>query len=111
MWNKLVDGNYVTDNYVSTPSKTTYSAPLPRCTYPFQVMVPTLNRRTGPGPGYPIAGTLSNGALGWVTCQRSGSRVGTTSVWNMLDDGTIVTDLYLATPSKTTTTRRFLAAE
>ena len=102
VWNKLADGNYVTDNYISTPSKTTYSAPLPRCTYPFQVTVPTLNRRTGPGPRYSISGTLSNGALGWVTCQRSGSKVGTTSVWDKLDDGTYVTDFYLATPSKTT---------
>ena len=102
MWNKLADGNYVTDNYISTPSKTTYSAPLPRCTYPFQVTVPTLNRRTGPGPRYSISGTMSNGALGWVTCQRSCSKVGTTSVWDKLDDGTYVTDFYLATPSKTT---------
>ena len=102
VWNKLADGNYVTDNYISTPSKTSYSAPLPRCTYPFQVTVPTLNRRTGPGPRYPISGTLSNGALGWVTCQRSGSKVGTTSVWDKLDDGRYVTDFYLATPSKTT---------
>ena len=102
VWNKLADGNYVTDNYISTPSKTSYSAPLPRCSYPFQVTVPKLNRRTGPGPRYPISGTLSNGALGWVTCQRSGSKVGTTSVWDRLDDGKYVTDLYLATPSKTT---------
>src|SRR5215207_3587384 len=36
VWNKLDDGNYVSDYYVSTPSKATYSAPLPRCTYPFQ---------------------------------------------------------------------------
>ena len=102
VWNKLADGNYVSDNYISTPSKTTYSAPLPRCSYPFQVMVPTLNRRTGPGPRYRISGTLSNGALGWVTCQRSGSKVGTTSVWDKVDDGTYLTDLYLATPSKST---------
>ena len=102
VWSKLTDGTYVTDYYLSTPSNTTYSAPLPRCTYPFQVVVPTLNRRTGPGPRYPISGTLSNGALGWVTCQRSGSKVGMTAVWDRLDDGKYVTDFYLATPSKTT---------
>ncbi len=39
VWNKLSDGNYVSDYYVSTPSQTTYSAPLPRCTYPYQVTV------------------------------------------------------------------------
>jgi uncharacterized protein YraI len=102
VWNKLADGNYVTDYYVSTPSDTSYSAPLPRCTYPFQVTIPTLNKRTGPGSRYPISGTLSNGALAWVTCQRYGSTVGTTSLWDQLDDGTYVTDFYLATPSNTT---------
>lgn len=102
VWNKLTDGNYVSDYYVSTPSNTSYSAPLPRCTYPFQVTIPTLNKRAGPGPSYAISGTLPAGALGWVTCQRPGSKVGTTSVWDKLDDGTYVSDFYLATPSKTT---------
>jgi uncharacterized protein YraI len=101
VWNKLTDGNYVSDYYVSTPSNTGYSAPLPRCAYPFQVTIPTLNKRIGPGPSYAITGTLRSGALGWVTCQRSGSTVGTTSVWDKLDDGKYVSDFYLATPSKT----------
>jgi uncharacterized protein YraI len=101
VWNKLTDGNYVSDHYVSTPSNTGYSAPLPRCAYPFQVTIPTLNKRIGPGPSYAITGTLRSGALGWVTCQRSGSTVGTTSVWDKLDDGKYVSDFYLATPSKT----------
>ena len=102
VWNKLADGNYVSDYYVSTPSKTGYTAPLPRCTYPFQVTIPTLNKRTGPGPSYAITGTLRGGGLAWVTCQRPGSTVGTTSVWDRLDDGTYVSDYYLATQSKTT---------
>jgi uncharacterized protein YraI len=102
VWNKLADGNYVTDYYVSTPSKTGYSAPLPRCAYPFQVTIPVLNRRTGPGARYAITGTLPGGAVGWATCQRSGSTVGTTSIWDRLDDGTYVSDYFLATPSKTT---------
>jgi uncharacterized protein YraI len=102
VWDKLADGNYVSDYYVGTPSKTNYSAPLPRCSYPFQVTIPTLNRRTGPGRSYAITGTLRGGALGWVTCQHTGSMVGTTSVWDRLDDGIYVSDYYLATPSKTT---------
>jgi uncharacterized protein YraI len=102
VWNKLSDGSYVTDYYVSTPSNTSYSPPLPRCTYPFQVTIPTLNKRTGPGASYAITGTLPGGALGWVTCQRSGSTVATTSVWNRLDDGRYVSDHYLDTPGKTT---------
>ena len=31
VWDKLPDGTYVTDYYLSTPSKTGYSAPLARC--------------------------------------------------------------------------------
>ena len=74
-----------------------------RCAYPFQVTAAvTLNKRTGPGSSYAISGTLPSGALGWVSCQRSGSKVGTTAVWDRLDDGTYVSDYYLATPSKTT---------
>jgi uncharacterized protein YraI len=102
VWNKLTDGNYVSDYYVSTSSNTTYSPPLPRCTHPFQVTTATLNKRTGPGSSYAISGTLPSGALGWLTCQRPGSKVGTTSVWDKLDDGTYVSDSYLATPSTTT---------
>jgi uncharacterized protein YraI len=102
VWNKLTDGNYVSDYYVSTPSNTGYSGPLPRCTYLFQVTIPTLNKRTGPGASHAISGTLPGGALGWVRCQRAGSKVGTTSVWDRLDDGTYVSDFYLATPGKTT---------
>ena len=102
VWNKLTDGNYVSDYYVNTPSNTTYSAPLPRCTYPFQVTIPTLNKRSGPGSRFAISGTFPGGSLGWVSCQRLGSKVATTSVWDKLDDGTYVSDYYLATPSKTT---------
>ena len=103
VWNKLTDDNYVSDYYVSTLSNTTYSAPLPRCTYPFQVTTATtLNKRTGPGSNHTISGTFPGGALGWVTCQRPGSSVGTTSIWDRLEDGKYVSDLYLATPSKTT---------
>ena len=102
VWNKLTDGSYVSDYYVSTPSKTGYSAPLPLCTYPFQVTIPILNKRTGPGSRYAISNTMPGGALAWVSCQRRGSRVATTSVWDGLDDGEYVSDYYLATPGKTT---------
>ncbi|MGB8649903.1 MAG: glycoside hydrolase domain-containing protein [Mycobacteriales bacterium] len=102
VWDKLTDGSYVTDYYVSTTSKTTYSAPLARCAYPAQVTAPDgLSERTGPGAGYPAVGTLPGGALAWVVCQRAGSRVGTTSVWDRLDDGRWVSDHYVATRSAT----------
>jgi uncharacterized protein YraI len=106
VWDKMTDGNYVTDYYVSTPSQTGYSAPLPRCFYPYQVTsADALNSRTGPGTSYPVAGQLPSGALAWVHCQRAGSTVGSTSVWDRLDNGRWVSDYYVATPSNTTYSR------
>lgn len=31
VWDRLDNGHYVSDHYVSTPSGTTYSKPVPRC--------------------------------------------------------------------------------
>ena len=102
VWDKLTTGSYVTDYYVSTPSNTGYSAPLPRCAYPFQVTVAgALNEHTGPGVSYPVKGSLAAGALAWVTCQHAGSKVGTTSVWDKLTNGRWVTDYYVSTLNKT----------
>ncbi|MET7615347.1 glycoside hydrolase domain-containing protein [Streptomyces sp. NPDC005408] len=101
VWDKLTDGTYVTDYYVSTPSKTTYSAPLPRCTYPYQTSA-TLAEHTGAGTSSSVGGTSPNGSLAWVVCQKSGSAVGTTKIWDRLDNGRYVTDYYVATPSNTT---------
>ena len=102
VWDKLSDGTYVTDHYVNTPSNTTYSAPLPRCTFPFQVTASdVLNERTGPGAGF-AAGTIPTGGLAWIACQASGSQVGRTSVWDRLTDGRWVSDHYVATPNRST---------
>jgi uncharacterized protein YraI len=106
VWDKLADGTYVTDSYVSTPSKTGYSAPLPRCAYPYQVTNSAgLNERSGPGTSYPVSAQLPFAALASVVCQQAGSATGTTPVWDELQNGLWVTDLYLATPSKTTYSR------
>jgi len=103
VWDKLADGTYVTDFYVSTPSNTGYSAPLPRCAYPYQVTAAGgLHERTGPGTSYPSAGLLPNGALAWVTCQQAGGMIGTTRIWDKLTNGRWVTDYLVATPSNTT---------
>ncbi|WP_116947659.1 glycoside hydrolase domain-containing protein [Jiangella endophytica] len=104
VWNRLTDGSWVTDYYVSTPSNTTYSSPLPKCTYPGPVTSTTpLAARTGPGTSYPAAGAaLPRGALAWVMCQRAGSLVGTSRVWNRLDDGRWVSDYYVGNRSATT---------
>ncbi len=105
VWDRLTDGSFVTDYRVSTPSKTGYSAALPRCMYPYQVTAAGgLNEHTGPGVSYPVTGALPGGALGWVTCQQAGSKTGTSRVWDKLRDGHWVPDYYLATPSKTSYT-------
>jgi Domain of unknown function (DUF1906) len=103
VWDELTDGTYVTDSYVSTPSKTGYSAPLPRCGYPYEVTAsPSVNERDGAGTSHPVAGQLPDGALAWVVCQKAGSAVKKTRVWDRLQDGHWVSDYYVATPSKTT---------
>jgi LasA protease len=61
----------------------------------------TLNKRSGPGTGYSIVGTLQDGTTATVSCSASGTshagRWGSTSVWDKLTDGTWVSDAYLYT--------------
>ncbi|MEU2613719.1 peptidase M23 [Micromonospora sp. NPDC007271] len=58
----------------------------------------TVNRRTGPGTGYGIAGSVADGATVTVACSANGTthsgRWGTTALWNKLTDGTWVSDAY-----------------
>jgi uncharacterized protein YraI len=104
VWDRLADGSWVSDLYVSTASNTTFSYPLLRCTYPGQVTSTTpLNARSGPGASYPVKGAaLQPGALAYVMCQRKGSKVGSTAVWNKLADGRWVSDFFVADRSNTT---------
>jgi len=103
LWDKLTSGWYLPDYYVSTPSNTGYSPPLPRCMYPFQVTAAGgLSERTGPGASHPVRGTLAAGALAWVTCQGPGSRVGTTAVWDELTNARWVSDYYVSSFNKKT---------
>lgn len=101
VWNKLTKGVYVSGAHLSTPSKKRFSAPLPRCGYPYQITAPDgLNKRTGPGTSYDTAGRLPPGSLVRVTCQRKGKNIFGNRVWNKLHDGTWVSDYYVATPGK-----------
>ena len=105
VWDQLTNGTYVTDYFVRTPNKPGYSPPIPGCSLPFQTTINNLTRRHGPGtPRTTCPGRLPIGSLAWVTCQRAGTKVGTTSVWNRLSDGSWVTDYYVATASNTTYT-------
>lgn len=102
VWDKLTDGTYVSDLYISTLSKTGYSTPLPRCAYPYQATgSPVLDERSGPGTSNPVLGQVPYGALAWVVCQHAGSATGTTRVWDELRDSGWVSDFYVSTPSKT----------
>jgi uncharacterized protein YraI len=102
VWDKLNDGSYVTDYYISTPSDTGYSAPVTRCRYPYQVTAASgANERSGPGVSHPITGRLPAGSLAWLFCQRAGSAVGGTRIWDKIDSRHWVSDKYVATPGTT----------
>lgn len=61
----------------------------------------SVNRRTGPGTGYALAGTAADGDTVSVACSATGTthtgRWGTTDLWNRLTDGTWVSDAYTYT--------------
>jgi len=54
-----------------------------------------------PGRSYPVTGELPSGALAWVVCQQTGSRVANTRVWDKISYRHWVSDHYVATPSRT----------
>ncbi|MFE7505586.1 glycoside hydrolase domain-containing protein [Promicromonospora sp. NPDC057488] len=103
VWDRLTNGAWVSDRFVSTPSSTGFTSVLPRCAYPGQVTVGMLTARTGPGTSYPAAGSpLPRGALAYVTCQKVGTLIRTSRVWNQLRNGTWVSDYYVSNRSSTT---------
>lgn len=104
VWDKLIDGTYVTDYYVSTPSNTGYSPPLTPCRYAYQVTA-AVNQRSGPGASYAVTGSLPAGSLAWVSCQKAGSLVGGTRIWDKISYQHWVSDYYVATPSSTSYSR------
>jgi LasA protease len=61
----------------------------------------TVNKRSGPGTGYPVAGTIQDGSTVSVACSANGTshsgRWGATSLWNRLTDGTWISDVFLYT--------------
>ncbi|MEU9578739.1 M23 family metallopeptidase [Streptomyces chilikensis] len=61
----------------------------------------SVNKRSGPGTGYAVVGSVADGAIVTVSCSRNGTthegRFGATSLWNRLSDGTWISDAYLWT--------------
>ena len=60
-----------------------------------------LNKRSGPGTGYPTVGSVTDGTTLNIACSAYGTshtgRWGTTSLWNRLTDGTWVSDAFMWT--------------
>lgn len=106
VWDKLAGGSYVPDARTSTPGGPGFTRALPRCRYAFQVRaLAGAPVRSGPNSARPVVAALPSGALARVVCQRRGSTVGPTDVWDRLRDGRWVSDRHLATPSRTGFTR------
>lgn len=98
VWDKLGTGVYVPDAFVGTPARSGFSRRIPRCRYAYQVNAGAgAPVHTRPRASGRVLGTLPDGALARVVCQRSGSRVGRTTVWNKLGDGRWVSDRHVAT--------------
>jgi LasA protease len=61
----------------------------------------SLTRRSGPGVGYAVVGSVADGATVTISCSANGTshtgRYGTTALWNRLTDGSWVSDAYLWT--------------
>lgn len=61
----------------------------------------SVNRRSGPGVGYAVVGSVADGATVSIACSANGTshtgRWGTTSLWNRLTDGSWVSDAFVYT--------------
>ncbi|WDZ83552.1 peptidase M23 [Micromonospora cathayae] len=61
----------------------------------------TVNRRSGPGTGYGVVGSVADGATVSIACSANGTthtgRWGATALWNRLTDGSWISDAYLWT--------------
>src|SRR5262245_10936733 len=76
-------------------------APVGSVAYPYRVTANGLRARAGPGTSHSVAGVLPRGAAIRVVCRTHGTKIGTTSIWDKLTDGSYVSDFYVSTPART----------
>jgi hypothetical protein len=77
-------------------------APVATVARSFRVTARTgLNARSAPSTSSAVERTYASGAGVSVVCQAMGQKIGPTSVWSRLTNGTWVTDYYLSTPAST----------
>jgi hypothetical protein len=127
IWDKLADGNWVTDYYTTTPNFNAFSPPIPQCaaaapptttpptdnppvttppapppTYRYAVVGTGgigLNERQGPSASGPVLASDAEGAPLDIVCQSTGDTVHGSTIWDKLADGNWVTDYYTTTPN------------
>jgi uncharacterized protein YraI len=119
-WDRLSNGAYVTDAYVSSASR------IPRCSVPKPAAVKAkpkpavtttvtykigtvrsadgvVNIRTGPSTAAPVKRTVASGAKVQGVCGVVGSMVNgtvrSTTQWNRLSDGSYISHAYVVTPT------------
>jgi hypothetical protein len=96
IWNKLTDGTWISDRNVTTWSARGYSAPVPRCTMVYQTWRTLLPVYAAPRTSSKLMGFRAHGALTHTVCQKLGTKVGDSSVWDKLQNGNWVADYNLA---------------
>ncbi|MGW7684407.1 glycoside hydrolase domain-containing protein [Kribbella sp. NPDC054772] len=76
-----------------------FDAPVASVAYHYSVRT-TVHSYSGPSTAYPVRSTIAANAGVRIVCQTFGPKIGTTTVWNKLIDGTYIADYYTRTPSK-----------
>jgi hypothetical protein len=105
-WEKLPTGAYLPARTLGGAQAAADSLPVAPCRYPFQVAAGGgTGVFAGPSASRPRTGRLPAGALAWITCQRAGTAVGASRIWDKLGSRRWVPDHWLATSGRTGYTR------
>jgi hypothetical protein len=96
VWNKLTDGRWISDRYVTTSSARGWSPPLPRCTFVYQTWRSRMNLYSGPGGSAHVVGVRRLGSLIHTVCQKRGTLNGDSHVWDQLQNGVWAADYNIA---------------